>query len=62
MSCLSSGDDGLEDGEKTIGIDENKFRDDEKIMGNDRDGGTMGDVKKFISSNEWMLGHDNGIR
>lgn len=61
-SCLSSGDDGLEDDEKTIGNDEDKFRDDEKTMGNDGDDGTMGDVRIFISSNEWMLGHDKGIR
>lgn len=55
MSCLSSGDDGLED-------DEDKFRGDEKTMDNDVDGRTMGDVRIFISSNEWMLGHDEGIR
>lgn len=62
MSCLSSGDDGLEDDEKTIGNDEDKFRGDEKTMDNDVDGRTMGDVRIFISSNEWMLGHDEGIR
>ncbi|CAM6072713.1 unnamed protein product [Sphagnum tenellum] len=36
MSCLSSGDDGLEDDEKkTIGNDEDKFRADEKAMGSE---------------------------
>jgi hypothetical protein len=35
MSCLSSGDDGLED-------DEDKFRGDEKTMDNDVDGGQWG--------------------
>ncbi len=42
MSCLSSGDDGLEDDEKTIGNDEDKFRGDEKTMDNDVDGGQWG--------------------